>query len=71
MNQQQRIEALAQRMSDCGRDTDVVDVLAALGMVVTQALMQLQPEERMPGTIAWVAVLAKTMTDNYKKGRAN
>lgn len=68
---QQEVVKLANRISDQGKGVGIMDMLAALGMVVSQALMQLEPPERMPGTVGWIAMLTRVMTDNHKKARAN
>lgn len=68
---QTEIEALAQRMGDVGAGVPLQDLLAALGMVVTRAMMQLEPQERMAGTVGWIAVLTREMTRNWSRSRAN
>lgn len=67
----EQLTKLAQRISDQGKDATVIDMLAVLGMVTCQVLMQLPAEERMAGTVGWVAMLTQTMKQNHIKTTAN
>lgn len=60
------IDALAQEIADLGGGVLVDEFLAALGVVVVQALRQLAPFERMPATVGWIAVLTNDMVNDYK-----
>lgn len=71
MMSEQQVKALAQRISNLGKGADVPDLLAALGIVVCQALNQLAPEERMVGTVGWIAVLAAQMKQAWISERTN
>lgn len=60
------IDVLAQEIADLGAGVLVDEFLAALGVVVVQALCQLAPQERMPATVGWIAVLTADMVNDYK-----
>lgn len=60
------IDTLAQEIADLGGGVLVDEFLAALGVVVVQAMCQLAPNERMAACVGWIAVLTNDMVNDYK-----
>lgn len=66
------VDALSQRIAECGSEIVLDKFLSALGMVVVQVLQQYPKlDERMAATVSWIAILSEHMRQDYKRSKAN